>query len=118
MDCGAGGQRYRGEQAMAWYHRTCAVSWSAEETSLAGEVSPSITEVAALDWADEEKQGTQGKLCPRGCCKPASPMSIWGKAKLWWCEEYVSGATYISSLQAARLVMAEMQDFSNAVQGS
>lgn len=30
----------------------------------------------------------------------------------------MSGATYISSLQAARLVVAEMQDFSNAVQGS
>lgn len=40
------------------------------------------------------------------------------KAQLWWRGEYVSGATYTSSLQAARLVMAEMQDFSNAVQGS
>lgn len=30
----------------------------------------------------------------------------------------MSGASYISSVQAARIVKAEMQDFSNAAQGS
>lgn len=32
--------------------------------------SPSITELAGLDWADEDMWGTQGKLCPHVSVSP------------------------------------------------
>lgn len=81
-----------------------------------------------LDWADEDMKGSLGKLdhgipampfySPCGCCMSASPHVSNGKQELRCCGEYISEASYISSVPTARHVVANTQDFSNAVQGS
>lgn len=72
-----------------------------------------------LDWIGVLKthRGPRASCVPVGAACQHPPCQ-YSKAELCWCGEYVSGASYISSVQAARLLMAEMQDFSNAVQGS
>lgn len=106
-------QRGRGH---AWYHRTCAMSLSVEEFGWKSLTFNHRSCCIGLGWW--RPAGDPGQAVPLWVLHVSIPHVPHRKAKLWWCGEYVSGATYISSLQAARLVVAEMQDFSNAVQGS
>lgn len=110
MDGGAGGQRCRRKEAMAWYHRTCAMSSPAEEF---GWKNPHLQSQNLLDWIGLMK--TCGG--PRVSCAlmSVSPHVTIGKQSPVdvenTCLEPVTSAL-------SRLVMAEMQHFSNAVQGS
>lgn len=109
---------------MVWYHGyvhcelSCRGVWSHLQ----------VMGFDGMDWADEDMKGSLGKVdhgipalpfdssCV--CCLSASPHVSNGKQELCWRGKYISEASYISPVPAARRVVAETLDFSNAVQGS
>lgn len=109
--------------------RVC-VLWACLQKSLAEKISPVNHEIWWMEvgrWGMKEPLGELDRGIPAtsfcsacGCCREqAVPRHVnKGKQELCWRSHCISEGSYISSVPTTWQVVAETQDFSNAVQGS